>query len=179
MNIVLNIYTITETAFIATVRGKAEQSEVLEIPAARLRRALAEIPSVSEPIVSALIMRRKRLQRDREFTGLRILADRDSREGHQLDDFLDKNHYPHRVIDPASEQGQRLARRMNLASRDLPALITPNGMPLRHTSLREVARLAGLLRPLASEDEDEILCDLTVVGAGPHGLAAAVYAACG
>src|SRR5437764_12664077 len=50
-------------------------------------------------------------------------------------------------------------------------------MPLRHPSLREVARVAGLLRALASEDEDEILCDLTVVGAGPAGLAAAVYAA--
>src|SRR5438045_3137630 len=177
MNIVLNIYTITETAFIATVRGKAEESELLQIPAARFRRALAEIPTVSETIVSALIMRRKRLQRDREFTGLRILADRDSREGHQLDDFLDKNHYPHRVIDAASEQGQTLAQRMNLASRDLPALITPSGMPLRHPSLREVARVAGLLRPLASENEDEILSDLAIVGAGPAGLAAAVYAA--
>src|SRR5437868_6208955 len=132
--------------------------------------------AVSETIVSARIMRRKRLQRDREFTGLRILADRDSREGHQLDDFLDKNHYPHRVIDAASEQGQTLARGLNLASRDLPALITPSGMPLRHPSLREVARVAGLLRPLASEDEDEIQSDLAVVGAGPAGLAAAVYA---
>ena len=58
-----DIAMLTGTAVIATVRGKAEESEVLQIPAARLRRALAEIPSVSEPIVSALIMRRKRLQR--------------------------------------------------------------------------------------------------------------------
>src|SRR5213594_859680 len=172
-----DIAMLTGTAVVATVRGKAGESELLQIPAARFRRALAEIPSVSETIVSALIMRRKRLQRDREFTGLRILADRDSREGHQLDDFLDKNHYPHRVIDAASEQGQTLAQRMNLASRDLPALITPSGMPLRHPSLREVARVAGLLRPLAGEYESEITCDLTIVGAGPAGLAAAVYAA--
>src|SRR5438034_4735789 len=172
-----DISMLTGTAVIATVRGKAEESEIAQIPAARFRRALAEMPSVSETIVSALIMRRKRLQRDREFTGLRILADRDSREGHQLDDFLDKNHYPHRVIDAASEQGQTLAQRMNLASRDLPALIAPSGMPLRHPSLREVARVAGLLRPLASENEDEILSDLAIVGAGPAGLAAAVYAA--
>jgi len=172
-----DIAMLTGTAVIATARGKAEESEVLQIPAARLRRALAEIPSVSEPIVSALIMRRKRLQRDREFTGLRILADRDSREGHLLDDFLAKNHYPHRVIDAGSELGRTLAQRMNLASRDLPALITPSGMPLRHPSLREVARVAGLLRSLASEDEDEILSDLAIIGAGPAGLAAAVYAA--
>ena len=172
-----DIAMLTGTAVIATVRGKTEESELLEIPAVRFRRALGEIPSVSETIVSALIMRRKRLQRDRDFTGLRILADRESREGHQLDDFLEKNHYPHRVIGAGSEQGQTLAQRLHLASRDLPALITPSGMPLRHPSLREVARVAGLLRPLASEDEDEILCDVAIVGAGPAGLAAAVYAA--
>ncbi len=170
-----DVSMLTGTAVIATVRGKAEESELLEIPAARFRRALAEFPSVSEAIVNALIMRRKRLQRDRQFTGLRILADRNSREGHQLDDFLDKNHYPHRVVDAVSEVGQALAQRMNLTSRDLPALITPNGMPLRHPSLREVARVAGLLRPL--DDKSEILSDLAIVGAGPAGLAAAVYAA--
>ena len=45
-----------EAGVIATMRGKAEESEIVQIPAARFRRALAEIPSVSETIVSALIM---------------------------------------------------------------------------------------------------------------------------
>src|SRR5436190_368347 len=172
-----DIAMLTGTAVVATVRGKAEQSEILQIPAPRLRRALGEIPSVSETIVRALIMRRKRLQRDREFTGLRILAEADSREGHQLDDFLDKNHYPHRLVDTTSEYGQTLAQRLNLASKDLPALITPSGMPLRRPSLREVAKVAGLLQPLTENEEDEIRCDVAIVGAGPAGLAAAVYAA--
>ena len=48
---------------------------------------------------------------------------------------------------------------------------------MRQPSLREVAKEAGLLRSLASENESEILSDLTIVGAGPAGLAAAVYAA--
>src|SRR5205814_5128733 len=65
----------------------------------------------------------------------------------------------------------------NLASRDLPALITPSGMPLRRPSLREVAKVAGLLQPLTENEEDEIRCDVAIVGAGPAGLAAAVYAA--
>ena len=172
-----DIAMLTGTAVVANVRGKAEQSEILQIPATRLRRALAEIPSVSEPIMRALIMRRKRLQRDREFAGLRVLAEADSREGHQLDDFLDKNHFPHRLVDAASEYGQTLAQRLNLAPKDLPALITPEGLPLRRPSLREVARVAGLLQPLAGEEEEEIRCDVAIVGAGPAGLAAAVYAA--
>jgi thioredoxin reductase (NADPH) len=165
------------TAALANSRGKAEESEVLQVPADRLRQALAELPGVGEPIVQAFIMRRKRIMRDREFAGLRILTPKDSRDGRQLDDFLDKNHVPHRVIDFHTEEGHALAERLHLASHDLPALITANGMPLRHPSLREVARIAGLLKPLASDEDEEISCDLAIVGAGPAGLAAAVYAA--
>jgi len=70
-----------------------------------------------------------------------------------------------------------LSERFHLTTRDLPVLITPAGGRLRKPSLREVAREAGLLRSLAEENETEILSDLTIVGAGPAGLAAAVYAA--
>ena len=115
--------------------------------------------------------------RDRDFAGLRIVAQPGSHEGHLLHDFLDKNHIPHRLVDFQSDYGRTLCERLHLASRDLPALITANGMPLRHPSLREVARVAGLLRPLAREDENELTCDLAIVGAGPAGLGAAVYAA--
>jgi thioredoxin reductase (NADPH) len=165
------------TAALANARGKADETEILEVPADRFRQALAEMPGVSEPIVRAFIMRRKRLKRDREFAGLRVLAHGGSRDGQQLDDFLDKNHIPHRLVDFQSEYGRTLGERLHLASHHLPALITASGMPLRRPSLREVARVAGLLRPLAREDESETVCDLAIVGAGPAGLAAAVYAA--
>jgi thioredoxin reductase (NADPH) len=172
-----DVAMLNGTSTLANARGKAEESEILEIPAADLRRALVELPGVGEPIVSAFIMRRARLQRDRDFAGLRIVAAGDSREGHQLHDFLDKNHIPHRLIDFESEDGRGLCQRLNLTSRDLPVLITATGAPLRKPSLREVAQVAGLLRPLTHGDEGEILCDLAIVGAGPAGLAAAVYAA--
>jgi thioredoxin reductase (NADPH) len=165
------------TAALASARGAAEETEILEVPAHRLRLALAELPGLSEVIVRAFIMRRKRLQRDREFAGLRIIAQGGSRDGLQLDDFLDKNHIPHRVIDFQSEYGKILCNRLHLGSRDLPALLTASGMPLRHPSLREVARAAGLLRSLVTDQEGEVTCDLAIVGAGPAGLAAAVYAA--
>jgi thioredoxin reductase (NADPH) len=165
------------TAALASCRGKAAESEILEVPADRLRQALAELPGVSEPIVRAFIMRRQRLKRDPDFSGWRIVAQADSREGLELDDFLDKNHIPHRLIDSLSDSGRALCDRLSLADRDLPALITANGMPLRRPSLREVARETGLLRSYVLEDEDEIKCDLAIVGAGPAGLASAVYAA--
>jgi thioredoxin reductase (NADPH) len=172
-----DVATLMGTAAVANARGGADETEILEVPAHRLRQALAELPAVSQPIVTAFIMRRKRLKRDREFAGLRIVAQDGSRDGRQLDDFLDKNHIPHKLIDFQSDDGIALCKRLHLASRDLPALITARGMPLRRPSLREVAQVAGLLRPLAQEEESEITCDLAIVGAGPAGLAAAVYAA--
>jgi thioredoxin reductase (NADPH) len=165
------------TSILGSSRVTSDEAEILHIPAAELRRALAEIPAVSKTIVEALIMRRRRLRRDREFAGMRVLANRDARDGHQLDDFLDKNRIPHRLVEFESGQGKALSERFHLTSRDLPVLITPAGARLRRPSLREVAREAGLLRSLAEEDETEILSDLTIVGAGPAGLAAAVYAA--
>jgi thioredoxin reductase (NADPH) len=165
------------TSALANARVSSPHAEILEVPAAELRRALAELPGVSATIVNALIMRRRRLGRDREFAGLRVLATRGAREGHQLDDFLDKNHIPHRLVEFESEQGQALSKRLHLTARDLPVLITPAGAPLRRPSFREVAQVAGLLRPLAFENESEIMSDLAIVGAGPAGLAAAVYAA--
>jgi thioredoxin reductase (NADPH) len=165
------------TSALANARVSSDEAEIVHIPAAEFRRALAEIPAVSTTIVNALIMRRRRLSRDREFAGFRVLSAPDDRAGHELDDFLDKNHIPHRLIEVDSEQGKELANRFHLATRHLPTLITPSGSPLRKPSLREVAQAAGLLRPLASENETEILSDVTIVGAGPAGLAAAVYAA--
>src|SRR5437588_2509834 len=165
------------TSALASVRVTSDESEVLHVPAAELRRALAEIPAVSTTIVNALIMRRRRLKRDREFAGFRALAHNNDRDGHQIDDFLDKNHIPHRLIDAESAHGQETMKRFRLTTRDLPTLITPSGSPLRRPSLREVAQVAGLLRPLARENETEILSDLAIVGAGPAGRAAAVYAA--
>src|SRR5919201_1526141 len=101
------------TSALANARVKSAEAEILHIPAAELRRALAEIPAVSTTIVNALIMRRRRLNRDREFAGFRVLSARDDRAGHEIDDFLDKNHIPHRLIGIDSEQGKELANRFH------------------------------------------------------------------
>src|SRR5688572_14225155 len=58
-----DVAMLNGTSTVAHCRGQAEQSEILEIPAAELRRALVELPGVGEPIVTAFIMRRERLRR--------------------------------------------------------------------------------------------------------------------
>jgi thioredoxin reductase (NADPH) len=172
-----DVAMLTGTSALASARGKAEVSEILIVGAVELRKALAELQGLGEPIVRAFMMRRERLLRDCQFAGLRIVALAGSREGHQLDDFLDKNHIPHRLIEFESEDGRRLCERLKVSRRDLPVLVQSNGFPLRKPSIREVAQVAGLLRPLADMGETEILCDLAIVGAGPAGLSAAVNAA--
>src|SRR3954464_7037830 len=102
------------TSILGSSRVVSDEAEILHIPAAELRRALAEIPAVSKTIVDALIMRRRRIRRDRVFAGMRVLANRDARDGHQLDDFLDKNRIPHRLIEFESEQGKALSERFHL-----------------------------------------------------------------
>ena len=165
------------TSSLASARGKADSSELLIVGATEFKRAMAEFHEVSEPMVRAFMMRRERLMRDTEFTGFRIVAENKSRDGNQLDDFLDKNHIPHRVVSYESDEGRALCQRLNVNRRDLPILIDSNGYPLRRPSLREVAQVAGLMRPLVENGETEYLCDLAIVGAGPAGLAAAVNAA--
>src|SRR5262249_24994000 len=164
------------TSILGTLRVTSDEAETLFVPADKIRRALAEIPPVSTKIVNALIMRRRRLLRDRDFAVFRFVSIRDDRDGHLIDDFLDKNHIPHRVVYVKSEQGQELTKRFHLTSRDLPTLITPTGSSLRRPSYREIAQHAGLLRPLARADETEILSDLTIVGAGAAGVSPAVFA---
>jgi thioredoxin reductase (NADPH) len=169
--------TLTGTSSLAAVRGKAEESEILEIPASNLRRALAGLPGVGEPIIQAFMMRRERLKRDREFAGMRILGHPGCQGARRIDDFLDKNHVAHRLVDSTTTECQDLCGRLNLSPDDLPALIAADGSISRHPTIFEVARVAGLLRPLSPGHDPEVLCDLAIVGAGPAGLAAAVNAA--
>lgn len=70
-----------------------------------------------------------------------------------------------------------LCHRLGLGGEDLPVLIAGDGSISRQPGILEIARAAGLLRPLSTEGNEELFCDLAIVGAGPAGLAAAVNAA--
>lgn len=165
------------TSSLGGVRGKAEESVVVVIPAREFRLALSALPGVGERVVQAFIMRRKRLLRDPDFLGLRVVAHEKCNIGHRIDDFLDKNHIPHHLYGLTSEEGRALCERLGVDESDLPILVASDGTVHKNPGISEVARVAGLLQPLADEGESEICCDLAIVGAGPAGLAAAVNAA--
>ena len=103
------------------------------------------------------------------YGGLRVVGDRWSARGHIIRDFLVRNQVPYQSLDvESSEEGQVLAE--SVPPSDLPLVILPNGERLTRPEPRDLAEHIGL-KTTAKQD----FYDLAIVGAGPGGLAAAVY----
>lgn len=144
-------------------------TEVLSIERAELRRILSETAELSERLLDAFQARRKLLQSS-DFAGLRIVGPADVLSTQELLEFLYKNHVPHSSIDPESGAGQALMAEAGASAEDLP-LVAHGSRFLEASSPAELARYLRVLRPV-----DDGTYDLVVVGAGPSGLAASVYA---
>ena len=107
------------------------------------------------------------------FEGLRLLAGRWAPRGHVIRDFLTRNQVPYTWLDPADEDGRRLAESLDGgADAGVPVVLLPDGTVLRDPANRELAAAVGLSTRAALP-----FYDLVIVGAGPAGLAAAVYGA--
>ena len=104
---------------------------------------------------------------------VRIVGHRWSERSHELKTFLARNYVPYRWLDlERDEEAQRLHDLAHALPDDLPLVLVTDGDPLRSPTTRDVASALGL-RTTA----DKPLYDLCIVGAGPAGLAAAVYGA--
>jgi thioredoxin reductase (NADPH) len=107
------------------------------------------------------------------FEGLRVIGNRWSLQDHRLRNFLSRNHVPYRWLDIASnEEAIKLLAERDLKPEQLPAVLFPDGTVLAEAEPEALAARVGL-RTQATQD----FYDMTVVGAGPAGLAAAVYGA--
>jgi thioredoxin reductase (NADPH) len=151
----------------------AEDGHVLEMSAAELRRAVAELPDVGETILKAFLTRRELLLRE-GFSVVRIIGSRFSPEAHRLRDFAVRNAIPFRWIDlEADEQADALLRQFNIPASATPIVIGRDGRWASKPTNAQFAECSGLSLTL----EGDHVHDLVVVGAGPAGLAASVYAA--
>jgi thioredoxin reductase (NADPH) len=106
------------------------------------------------------------------FEGLRVIGHRWSQRGHELRMFLSSNHVPYRWLDVTGEEAERLLAERGLSADELPVVLFPDGTALKAPEDEVLAARVGL-KVQASQD----FYDLIVVGAGPAGLAAAVYGA--
>ena len=107
------------------------------------------------------------------FEGIRIVGHRWSTAAYELKDFLGRNHVPYEWQDvEASEDARRLVEQLGGADLTLPLVLFPDGTHLSSPTTRDVAENVGLRFRAEAP-----FYDLVIVGAGPAGLAAGVYAA--
>jgi thioredoxin reductase (NADPH) len=150
-----------------------EPVEALVIPPPRLRELLVEEAELGERIMRALILRRVVLL-ESGGGGPIIVGSAESGDVLRLEGFLARNGHPHQRLDPATDLcAHALIERFHIEARELPIVLCPSGALLRNPSDDQLARCLGLVKPI---DPDKIY-DVVIVGAGPAGLAASVYAA--
>ena len=107
------------------------------------------------------------------FEGLRVIGNRWSLNDHMLRNFLSRNHVPYRSLDAASsEEARKLMDERHIEMEQLPAVLFADGSVLTEATTDGVAAKVGLSTHATQE-----FYDMVVVGAGPAGLAAAVYGA--
>jgi thioredoxin reductase (NADPH) len=150
-----------------------EPVEGLVIRSERLRDLMVQEAELGERIMRALILRRVGLL-ESGASGPVIIGRADHADVLRLQGFLARNGQPHRVLDSDSDScAKTLIDRFHVDLHHLPIVLCPNGKLLRNPSENELARCIGLVRPI---DATKVY-DVAIVGAGPAGLAAAVYAA--
>ncbi|WP_322107268.1 FAD-dependent oxidoreductase [Paraburkholderia sp. J41] len=157
----------------ALVDGVAlEPVDAILIPPDRLRAAIVAEAELGERIVRALILRRVSLI-EKGAGGPILVGKHNDPALVSLQGFLSRNGHPYSVLDERDESMLNVIERFAARCEDLPLVICPDGSVLRHPSSPELATCLGILPEL----DGERVYDVAVVGAGPAGLATAVYAA--
>ena len=157
------------------VRGRVtEKGEFLEVSGDGLRSLIAKDAELSEILMRAFILRRLELIR-RGYGNVIVMGSQHSAKTLEIREFLSRNGHPYTYVDLDSDRtSQELLDRFHVKPSEVPVVICCNaGNVLRSPSIQE---LANRLRFNLSIDATQVR-DVIIVGAGPAGLAAAVYAA--
>ncbi len=159
-------------ASIASGRAR-EDCEVLVVDEASLHRVVVAHAELSELIMRAFILRRVAML-EAATAPITLLGSRLASETHRLRQFLLRNGQPHVYLDLVEDADTKaVLERFGVTENELPVAITGKGDVLRSPSIRTLADAIGL----SPERLDGRCVDVAVIGAGPAGLAAAVYAA--
>ncbi len=165
------LHQLTDRPTLAGALAGAGGCVALPFNAERLRALIVGSAELGELIMRAFILRRVGLLE--RGVGPVLLGRAGSADLLRLQAFLTRNAHPHFVLDCASERGRQLISDMALPAEDLPILVCACGRVLRRPSNEEAGVWLGITPTLDKDD----LYDVAVIGAGPAGLATAVYAA--
>ena len=150
-----------------------EAGEVLALESSVLRRVLNDMPQVGEVLMRAFMTRRAILLAQ-GFSGIRIIGSRFSAESHQLREFCARNAVPYTWMDLESDgEAETMLQAMGVPVSSIPVVIGRDARWVSNPTVAELARYVGLEHRVDAKE----VYDLVVVGAGPAGLAAAVYGA--
>jgi len=156
------------------VRGRVtEPGEFLELDGDALRSLVAKDAELSEILLRAFILRRIELIKH-GLGNVILMGSNHSARTLELREFLGRNGYPYTYIDLDTDRtSQELLDRFHVKLAEVPVVICNSRTVLRSPSIQELANCLGFN---GSIDQTQIR-DVIIVGAGPAGLAAAVYAA--
>jgi thioredoxin reductase (NADPH) len=145
---------------------------VHRVDLAGFRQAMGQDPELSDVLLRALLTRRERLRDSAAKDALQIVGTELSAAGLALRTYAARQMLPHRWLDVADPAAAGLLAAADLAPADLPAVVLLDGA-IRHATPGLLSEHIGLSR----RRDDPAVEDVVIVGAGPAGLAAAVYAA--
>jgi len=151
----------------------AESGTLLELSARDLRTLIGKDAELSDIFMQAFLARRLSL-REKGEGNVVVLGSRYSANTLAIREFLTRDGHPFTYLDLDFDQtAQELLDRFGVSIKDIPVVVCNNARVLRNPSPQEIAECLGF----NSNIDDSHVRDLVVVGAGPAGLAAAVYAA--
>ncbi len=138
---------------------------------AELRQVIQEIPDLSDKLLEAFQTRRIMLERS-GFVGVRLFGHLGDPDVTVIREFFDKNKVPHTWIDADDAEGRAALQSLGVGPDQLPFVTCNRGTRSPRPTVTRLAECLGLKRQIRTEP-----FDLVIVGAGPAGLAAAVYGA--
>lgn len=159
---------------LSLARGRVtEPGEFLEMSGQDFRSLVARDAELSEIFMRAFILRRVALI-NQGLGNVILLGSAHSAQTLRLREFLTRNGHPHTYIDlDRDTSAQEMLDHFQVSVEEIPVVICNNRTVLRSPSIQELARCLGLNAHITASE----IKDLVIVGAGPAGLAAAVYAA--
>jgi thioredoxin reductase (NADPH) len=147
-------------------------SEAYSTSVEGLRELMNRDPELGDIILSAFIARRDILREAPNFTGLRVIGSCYSADTNRIRELLSKNRILFTWLDVETDpQVEQLLKRLGMAVADSPIVAWGRKLILRNPSNEELANVLGIRQPIKQD-----IYDLVIVGAGPAGLAASVYA---
>jgi thioredoxin reductase (NADPH) len=158
--------------YLATGRAGPEGCTALPFDGPHVRALMIGSADVGEIMMRAFILRRVGLIEEGG-AGSVLVGNPGTPDLVRLQGFLRRNGYPYAVLDASAEEGGRaLVERLGILPEELPLLVCSNGTVLKRPTDSE----AGICLGITPELDPQIVYDVAVVGAGPAGLATAVYA---